>query len=398
MGQDKSKHIMNRREFLFSSSCFLCFLAMPFKKAVAGIPSVTGSRVGINGDKTRFVIDLSKEIDSNIFILKNPDRIVVDFPQIEWRLKEAQGKGLIKKYRFARFNKDTYRLVLDLTKPAMVYDKFILPASATKGPRLVLDLKETKGAASSSNFSKKTTIKKPIKAIKETADTKVFKKKVITIDPGHGGVDPGAIGVGGVYEKTLTLAAGKEVKKQLEATGRYKVHLTRSSDKYLKLWKRVVIARKHKSDLFISIHADSLKDRRVKGASIYTLAEKASDARAAKLAAKENKADLIFDEKLEEQPKEVANILLDLKRRETLNSSKIFANGLISKMKKNKISLLGKNHRYAAFAVLKAPDVPSILVEMGFLSNREEVKLLKSSSYRTKIAKTIVEGVDKHFS
>jgi N-acetylmuramoyl-L-alanine amidase len=394
MGKTIQNSKLTRRELLFSGGCLLGFMALPFKKAIAGIPSIQGSRIGDYKDKTRFVLDLSKKVDHKIFILENPNRVVIDLPHMEWGLKDSAGKGLIKKYRFGRFNGNTSRLVLDVTDPVIIKDNFILPASANKGPRLVLDLVK-------SNSIKKIVTPDP-EAEEETYAVqpiakKKFSKKVITLDPGHGGADPGAIGVGGVYEKTLTLKAAKEAKKHLEATGKYKVYLTRKDDRFLKLWQRVDIARKNKSDLFISIHADSLGDKRVKGASIYTLAEKASDARAAKLATKENKADLLFDENLAKQPKEVANILLDLKRRETLNASKIFANGLIVKMKTRGVNLLNKNHRYAAFAVLKAPDVPSVLLEMGFLSNKQEIKLLKSASYRKKICSSIVAGADKHF-
>jgi N-acetylmuramoyl-L-alanine amidase len=396
MVKGKENININRREFIFSSSFFLCFLAMPFKKALAGIPEIMGSRVGINGDKTRFVLDLSKEVDYNLFILKNPDRIVIDFPYLEWSNSSSEGKGLIQKYRFARFSENTSRLVLDLTEPAMVYESFILPASQDKGPRLVVDLvKDNKTEtiiADIADAKQEDNISAPI------VETSKKEKKIITIDPGHGGVDPGAIGVGGVYEKDITLKTAKELKKELEESGKYKVYLTRSDDRYLKLWQRVQIARKYKSDLFISLHADSIKDRQVKGASMYTLAEKASDARAAQLAAKENKVDLIFDEKLEDQPKEVADILLDLKRREILNSAKILANGLIGQMRKNDVNLLNKNHRYAAFAVLKAPDVPSILIELGFVTNKQEVKLLNTYSYRSKINKSILSGIEQHFA
>ena len=397
MGKDFKNISMNRREFLFSGSCLLGFMAMPFKKAIAGIPTVQGSRISDIDGKTRFVLDLSHKVEHKIFILEGPDRLVIDLPYMEWGLKESIGKGLIKKYRFSRFAQDKSRLVLDLTKAVTIQDTFVLPANGTKGPRLVLDIVAKKKIEETS-----VTTEDIIAELEGKYEVKPLPKKtarkIITLDPGHGGADPGAVGVGGVYEKTLTLAAAKEAKKQLEASGKYKVYLTRSTDKFLKLHQRVAISRKNKSDLFISIHADSMEDRRVKGASIYTLAEKASDARAAKLAAKENKADLIMDENLSKQPKEVANILLDLKRRETLNASKIFANLLITKLRTRGVNLLNKNHRYAAFAVLKAPDVPSILLEMGFLSNKHEVKLLKSKNYRSKICKGIVEGVDKHFA
>jgi len=384
---------LNRREFLFSTFCTLGFLGIPLRKSIAGVPEILDSRIGVNGDKTRFVLDLSTDVDYKFFILQNPNRIVIDFPQVKCFFKDLEGKGIISKYRFARFNADTYRVVLDLKSEAAIENVFTLPASKTKGPRLVVDLKEI----SSVNLAENKPEKK-ISAKEEKVIQAGIKKKIITLDPGHGGEDPGAIGIGGVYEKVLTLAAAKEAKKQLESTGKYKVYLTRDGDYFIKLWGRVQFSRSKKSDLFISIHADSLGDKKVKGAAVYTLAEKASDARAAKLAAKENKADLIFDENLNNQPKEVANILLDLKRRETLNSSKIFATQIVSMFKKRNIRLLNRNHRYAAFAVLKAPDVPSILIEMGFLSNRDEVKLLQNPEHRKRLCQGIVDAVEEHFA
>lgn len=221
-------------------------------------------------------------------------------------------------------------------------------------------------------------------------------KPMIVIDPGHGGDDPGAIGANGAKEKTVTLAAAKELKEKLEKSGRYRVHLTRSGDKFIKLQDRVKIGRNQGADLFISLHADSIDKPGVSGASIYTLSNTASDAQTAKLAARENRADLIAGVDLSHEDKEVANILIDLAMRDTMNQSKFFANTVVKQGQG--IELLDKPHRYAGFAVLKAPDIPSVLIEMGFMSNKREVSQLSSPAYRAKIVNAVSGGIDAYFA
>ncbi len=223
-------------------------------------------------------------------------------------------------------------------------------------------------------------------------------KPMIVIDAGHGGDDPGAIGANGAKEKTVTLAAAKELKEKLESTGRYRVHLTRSTDKFIKLPDRVKIGRTQGADLFISLHADSIDKPGVSGASIYTLSNTASDAQTAKLAARENRADLIAGIDLSHEDKEVADILIDLTMRDTMNQSKFFANTVVKQAKSQGIKLLEKPHRFAGFAVLKAPDVPSVLIEMGFMSNRNEVSQLSSPAYRAKIVNAVAGGIDAYFA
>ncbi len=224
------------------------------------------------------------------------------------------------------------------------------------------------------------------------------KKPLIIIDPGHGGGDPGAIGANNMQEKMVTLATAKELKKQLEATGRYRVVLTRSKDVFIKLYDRVQFARDQGGDLFISLHADSVNRPGVRGASIYTLSDKASDAQTAKLAARENMADLIAGVDLRNEDKDVANILIDLARRDTMNQSKFFANTVVDYAGGQGIRLLERPHRFAGFAVLKAPDIPSVLIEMGYMSNKQEVSQLSTPAYREKIATAVVAGVNAYFS
>lgn len=221
-------------------------------------------------------------------------------------------------------------------------------------------------------------------------------KAVIVLDPGHGGVDPGALGVSGIYEKHITLAMARELKTQLERSGRYKVHLTRDRDIFIRLRERVAIARQYGADLFISLHADSVNNPQLAGLSVYTLSQTASDSEAQSLADKENKADLLAGIDLSHESADVANILIDLAQRETMNRSAGFAGGVVDELGRD-TTLLGNTHRFAGFAVLKAPDVPSILVELGYLSNPDEERKLRQPDYRAKLAKGIARAVDRHF-
>jgi N-acetylmuramoyl-L-alanine amidase len=219
---------------------------------------------------------------------------------------------------------------------------------------------------------------------------------VIVIDPGHGGADPGAIGVSGIYEKYITLAMARELKRRLEKGGRFKVHLTRNRDVFIRLRDRVAIGRQLGADLFISLHADSVGNPSLSGLSVYTLSQTASDTEAQTLADKENKADLIAGIDLSHESADVANILIDLAQRETMNRSALFASGVVDEVGRE-TPLLRNTHRFAGFAVLKAPDVPSILVELGYLSNETEERNLRQPAYRAKLAQAVAAAVDHFF-
>ena len=221
-------------------------------------------------------------------------------------------------------------------------------------------------------------------------------RPLIAIDPGHGGVDPGAHGLSGVWEKRITFLQARELRRQLLKTGRYRVAQTRNRDVFVRLRERIAIAQRAGADLFISLHADSIDNRRVRGGAVYTLSEKASDKEAAALAKKENKADIIAGLDLNEQSKTVAKILIDLRQRLTKNDSVIFAQGLVRELSKS-MRLLRNNHRFAGFAVLKAPDIPSVLIEMGYLSNRTDERLLKQKRHRRQVAAAIVRAINAYF-
>jgi len=221
-------------------------------------------------------------------------------------------------------------------------------------------------------------------------------KPLIVIDPGHGGIDPGAVGESAT-EKELTLAVAKALKKELEATGKFRVALTRSKDVYIPLRERFGLAREKGADLFISLHADSHNDPLTRGASVYTLSEKASDAEAEALAAKENKSDIIAGVDLSKQSNVVTDILIDLAQRDTKNMSTRFAGLLVNELKRETM-LLGNTHRYAGFAVLKAPDVPSVLIEMGYISSSKDEALLASVTHQKRLAKAIRGAIENYFS
>jgi N-acetylmuramoyl-L-alanine amidase len=220
---------------------------------------------------------------------------------------------------------------------------------------------------------------------------------LIYIDPGHGGADPGTIGQDGVQEKNVTLAMAKELQRQLLASGRYRVTMTRQSDEYVPLRARFEMARRDHADMFISLHADSNPFESARGATVYTLSETASDAEAAALAAKENKADLIAGVDLSQQNTTVTSILIDLAQRETKNRSAAFAELLVHDL--GQVTLMLRNsHRYAGFAVLKAPDIPSVLIELGYLSDAQDEAQLISPQHRTKLAGAMLRAIEGYYA
>lgn len=223
-----------------------------------------------------------------------------------------------------------------------------------------------------------------------------LKQYRVVLDPGHGGIDPGAIGVSGIYEKQIAFATVEELAKTLEATRRYQVTLTRTTDEFVELEERVARARAAQGDLFLSIHADAIPDAEVRGASVFTLSERASDAEAAALARSENSVDLLAGIDLSHHNPEVGSILLDLARRQTNNLSLALARRLVTELGRE-VRMLNNSHRSAGFAVLKAPDIPSALVELGCLSNSAEEKELRNEAYRQKLVTSLARSVNDYF-
>ena len=221
--------------------------------------------------------------------------------------------------------------------------------------------------------------------------------RVVVLDPGHGGIDPGAISPHGLYEKNITLATARELARQLDATGRYRAVLTRNRDVFLPLRERVVRARFLRAELLLSIHADALPDRGLRGFSVYTLSDQASDRETAALAERENRDDFIAGLKLSRQPREIGAILLDLARRQTNNRSLTLARTVVGEVGRS-VPLLEKPHRSAGFVVLTAPDVPSALVELGCLSNPQDERLLPQHAYQQRLAQGLLRAIDDYFA
>lgn len=398
---------------------------------------IEGIRYGLNAGKTRIVVDLNRATDFRAFLLEKPDRIVVDVPAASWttqRARPLQGQTL-KGYRSGDLPEGVTRIIFDLRRTAVITNAFTLKKSGLAKDRLVIDLspatrnfytarlddvfgkRDLRGRASASFRSADSEFRQmqnrmvaetetPFAAAQALPVPKPFRNKrgqaadrryTIIIDPGHGGEDPGAVGPGAIREKAITLATAKELKRQLEETGRYKVYLTREQDSFIRLRERVSFSRRKGGELFISIHADKIGRKNVRGASIYTLSEKASDAETARLADAENRAGVVAGVDLSEESADVADILLDLAMREKMNESNLLARFLAQSLEHKKIRLLPNSHRSAGFAVLKAPDIPSVLIEIGFLSNNDEAKLLTSSQFHKKISGAIVEGVNAYF-
>lgn len=369
--------------------------------AVAG-PVVHSVRTGVHADKTRLVIELSEPADPDVFLLANPPRLVVDIADA--RMPEADdrkaGRGLIRALRVGRIALDRVRLVADLARP-VEFRKLLLPPDNGRHHRLVIDLRPGTGAQADvrAALDRLTRARTPPLPLDRAAimAVRVRDKRVVVIDPGHGGVDPGAIGRGGAYEKAITLAFARQLRDLLKKDGRYEVALTRDRDIFVPLRKRVALARTWNADLFISIHADSIENRKVRGGGVYTLSDTASDKEAAALAARENRSDVLAGVELDNVDEDVAFILIDFAQNQTLNHSVRFAKLVIPELH-GEMRLRKRAHRFAGFRVLKAPDVPSVLVELGYLSNKTDERLLNSPRDRRRLAGALVRAIGHYFA
>ena len=369
----------------------------------AAQPTVVGVRVGYHVEKTRIVVDLDQDVDFTIFTLPDPYRLVIDLPEVSWRMKATPASaksGVVTRFRYGLFHPGTSRLVFDLTAPAMIGKRFMLPPSAGFGYRLVVDLVQVAAADYRPQGSPAATAVAVAKPAPPSPAPPRGGRPVVVIDAGHGGVDPGTIGISGVYEKDITLAAARDLAKALGASGKYRVVLTRDRDMFISLRRRVEIARAADAALFVSLHADTIADRRIRGAHVYTVSEQASDEVAAELASKENQADVVAGlvPSSEDLGDSVLNsILFDLMRKNSRASSRDFAALLVPEMARV-APLLRKAHREAGFRVLKAPDVPSVLIELGYLSNPKEERRLRDPVERRRLMRAVSRAVDRYFT
>jgi len=372
--------------------------------AADSFPVATDVRLGGDEVATRFIMDLSRKIDVRAFTLADPYRVVLDIPQVTFQLPPKageSGRGLIKAFRFGLMMPGGSRMVLDLAKPARVEKAFVVDATVDAPARLVLDLLPT----DRESFLRKVALDGKTASAEapqrnapppDAAD----KRPLVVLDPGHGGIDTGTKGPGGeIMEKNIVLDFAGRLRERIEKTGKYRVLMTRSDDTFIPLGERVHMARSAGAALFVSIHADSLpkKEGDAQGATVYTLSETATDSEAARLAEQENRADVIAGVDLKDEPDDVAGILLDLAQRETKTFSVQFAHRLVGELKG--ATRLHKNPlKSAGFKVLRAPDVPSVLVELGYVSNKDDLQSLLSDTWRDRTAASVAQAIDTYFS
>jgi N-acetylmuramoyl-L-alanine amidase len=429
----------------------LCvFLVFQDLAAIAQTPTATGARVSGDDTRSRFVADLSSPVGYSVYVLASPYRIIIDVPEVNFQLPPGIGqqvRGLIREYRYGKLENGQSRIVLDVAGPVLIEKSFLIPPQGDQPARLVVDIVPTDNATflkthlaeqvqsakadlTGITLAKTTsepeaeaemtneapqalpfagaTIERPMVPLPRpkpgsakielppSSEPPQRTKRVIVLDPGHGGIDPGAVGVGKTKEKDVVLAFALVLRDRLRATGRYEVVMTRDDDRFVTLKERVRIARRTQADLFMAIHADKVRGPTARGATVYTLSDKASDAEAEALARKENLADVIGGVDMGGS-EEVNDILIDLTQRETKNHSMFFAKKAVRELRP--ITLMtGRPLRSAGFVVLKAPDVPSVLLELGYLSSDADEKLLKSDSWREEVGEALVTAIDAYMA
>ncbi len=374
----------------------------------SGYPVASDARLAGDAKQTRFVLDLDRTVQFRAFALPDPYRVVVDMPQVNFRLPAGAGttgRGLVRGFRYGLVMPGGSRVVIDLAGPAKVTNSYMLDSANGQPPRLVVELEEVDraGFAQAQGTESKPELKPAISDSHAAIATPPAPpqpaappdpRPVVVIDPGHGGVDNGTQS-GSEVEKNVVLAFGLALRDRLEKSGKYHVVMTRTDDTFIPLGDRVHVARNQSAALFVSIHADALPkgEGDAQGATIYTLSDHATDAQAEQLADSENRADAIGGVNLTDEPTDVADILIDLAQRETRTFSNRFARLLMGEMK-NTARMHKHPLKSAGFKVLKAPDVPSVLVELGYVSNKSDMENLVSEGWRSRIVGSMARAVD----
>lgn len=393
-----------------------------------------------HGDGVRVVVDLGRRIPFEQSTLDGPPRLVIDLPDVSWQLPRQRGAHayrIVKGFRFGKLKDGVSRLVIDVDRPFKIDKVFELPPSDTSGYRIVTDLlplprgtamvpqrmsstpvnaadsppwrprakpRETETAAQSASVSDRAGVRqrevigrRTTSYVPEPKPRLTVAKRMIVLDPGHGGIDPGASGKKGTYEKNVVLNMALQLRRQLLDSGRYDVVLTRGDDSFVRLRDRLQIARASAGHLFLSLHADSLaKAGEVHGAAVYTLSEKASSEEAARLATKENQADILGGIDLSHHEPIVTQILIDLAQRDANSKSLRFADILVEELS-DVTKMLRKKQQQAGFVVLKSPDMPSALIELGYLSNSKDEKRLNDPNHLVDLGRALMNAIDRYF-
>jgi N-acetylmuramoyl-L-alanine amidase len=386
----------------------------PDPAAAEGPPVATDARLAGDDQQTRLVIDISRKIDMRAFALTDPYRLVIEIPQVNFQLPPnagEHGRGIIKAFRWGLVMAGRSRIVVDLTSPVRVRKAFVLDRTDGQPARMVLDLvavdRETflRAAAIDNHLPRPLPLypPPPAEAREGTAhhdgdEPPTDPRPLVILDPGHGGIDPGTRAPSGELEKDIVLEFASALRAKLEAVGKYRVMMTRTDDTFVELSERVRIARQRQAQLLISIHCDALArgEGEAEGATVYTLSDKASDAESQRLADAENRADVIAGVDLAAEPDEIADILIDLAQRETRTFSAEFARDVVKEMR-TAARLHKRPQKSAGFRVLKAPDVPSVLIELGYVSNTRDLKHLVSENWRSRAGDAVVHAVNAYF-
>lgn len=374
--------------------------ALAFDTAAAAVVAHDYKMAG-DDTRVRLVIQFDREPDANWFLLRGPHRLVIDIANARFSIdpEATASRGLVDHVRYGLIHQNKARMILAVDGPFAVEAFNIAKNTSSPGYRLVADIAATSEAEFEAALADQVTTTGSTRStpkgdrVVKGAEPAV-QRFTIVIDPGHGGIDGGARGVSGTEEKDITLTFSRELKKHLEENGRYRVRLTRDDDVFLRLDERVRIARQHGANLFISVHADTIRYKGVRGATVYTVSDQASDAEAAALAARENLSDELAGMSVEDENHEVSDILMDLIRRETHSFSVRFARTLVGSLS-DRVEMIKNPHRFAGFRVLKAPDVPSVLLELGYLSNPHDEEQLLDAEWRSKAIESVAAAVRK---
>ncbi|WP_418314229.1 N-acetylmuramoyl-L-alanine amidase [Phyllobacterium zundukense] len=353
--------------------------------------------------RTRIVINFDREPDVSTMLLDQPHRLAIDMPKAVFAFdkKSTEPRGLVTDVRYGLIDDQRSRLIFTLKGPFAVEQLNVIKNDSSPGYRLVADFvassdRQFAEALKTQNATTASTEGAPkgdrLAAAAPNEVSKAPKPFTVVIDPGHGGIDSGAESASGIMEKNVTLMFAQQLRDELSKFPGLRVEMTRNGDEFMRLTERVRVARQYEADLFISIHADTINRGNIRGATVYTVSDKASDAESRAMADRENRSDAVAGITFDNETPEIADILMDLTRRETHTFSLSFAKTVVKSLKKD-VNMINNPHRFAGFQVLRAPDVPSVLVEIGYLSNPEDEKLMLDPAWRGHVAERLASAV-----
>jgi N-acetylmuramoyl-L-alanine amidase len=405
-----NKKSLNWRRCLLGAVVCLSLWGGNPQLATAAEATAIALEVVQKGKTTRFSAEMTEETAFSATVLKDPYRVVIDLADVGFELPKGAGrksKGLVKQVRYGILEKGKSRIVIDTDGPVLIKHSQLIARKGKSNPRIALDLVSTTpdqlAAAeqlAAETASPEITASLPVimpKVAPQATAQPNGGKPVIVIDPGHGGIDPGAISPSKTKEKDVVFAFAQALKEVLAASGHYDVQLTRNQDRFMTLTDRVAFTRRAGADLFIAIHADTVRGQTANGTTLYTLSDTASDEEAEALAQKENRTDIIAGVNLTDQGEAVADVLIELVQRESKNYANLFSRNALAELQ-GVTTMTGKPLRSAGFVVLKAPDVPSVLIELGYLSSADDEKKLKDLAWRNTMAQALSRAIGQHFS